>query len=211
MSDTYTINSGTITLTGTASWAENALTASYTSTVGGINGMAYFTASTTWNVPSGITKVRAIVIGAGGGGAFHNSSGRTSAGGGGGYAEGIISVSGTSSLNVAVGTGGASATPNGGQGADGGSSSFASMQANGGQGGYADVSTATPGAGQGAIGGVINVSGINGATYGGVPGTLPWISLISNSQPSPQGNSLNVGAGGFSSNGGAPGAVLLYY
>ena len=51
----------------------------------GINGVAEFTSSTTWNVPSDITKVRIILIGAGGGGACNNGvSGCTSGGGGGG-------------------------------------------------------------------------------------------------------------------------------
>ena len=213
MSDTYTINSGTITLTGMASWAENAVSASYTPNIGGINGMVYFTSSTIWNVPTGISNVRVIAIGAGG---AANSPGMFN-GSGGGYVEGVISVVGLTTIDIIVGTGGT--YPNG----TGGSSSFLSIGATGGQGG-----AGLPGVG---FGGTFNISGsigylstgYNQPVYVSMPGCVPW------QYPSPMGeiayvtagtsgvkpnNNLNIkgaGSNGATTVSGADGCVTIYY
>ena len=106
--------------------ASNAVTASYTISAsyaanggvsgGGINGMTLFTGSTlnagyttTWTVPAGISKVRAICIGGGGGGGTGNPFSPpdpTTVGFVGGYAEGIVSVTPLSNVVVIVGSGG---------------------------------------------------------------------------------------------------------
>ena len=92
--------------------ASVAISASYApSSGGGINGMAYFTASTVWTIPSGVSKIRIIAIGAGGGGAGGHFNGvspvagttNTGGGGGGGYSQGSQpGASGGSGLVVVV-------------------------------------------------------------------------------------------------------------
>lgn len=70
------------------------------------------TGTTTFAVPSGITKVHVMVQGAGGagGGSGDNTAGAGSGGGGGGYSDEIVDVTGTSTIQVFVGTGGTGAS-----------------------------------------------------------------------------------------------------
>lgn len=68
-----------------------------------------FTASSTWAVPNGIHKVFVRLVGGGGTGAANNSC--STGGSAAGYAEGVIDVSATTSVNVIVGAAaGSSAT-----------------------------------------------------------------------------------------------------
>lgn len=70
------------------------------------NGVQVFTSNGTFNVPTGISKVRVTVIGAGGG---RNSAGTSTwYGGGGAAAMAIISVTPGASISVSVGVGGTS-------------------------------------------------------------------------------------------------------
>jgi len=91
----------------------------------------YFTSSTTWTVPSGVTSLDVYALGGGGGG------GDAGCGGGGGYTTNVFgyAVSPGQAISVTVGAGG----PNGQEaygyfGADGGSSGFGSVWASGGSG-----------------------------------------------------------------------------
>ena len=86
--------------------------------------------SSTFTVPAGVTKVRAIVIGAGGGGG--HSPGAGSGGAGGGFAMGEYTVTPGQNISVTVGSGGSYGTA----GSSGSSSSFGSFcSATGGGGG----------------------------------------------------------------------------
>lgn len=63
-----------------------------------------FTASSTWNVPNGIHKVFVRAVGAGGN-ACAGSATDASGAGSGGYAEGFIDVSGTTTVDIIIGSG----------------------------------------------------------------------------------------------------------
>lgn len=149
-----------------------------------------FAQSSTWNKPSGVTKVHIRVIGGGGGGGGGRGGGGCGygyggAGGGGGYTEKIINVSGVSSVAVTVGTGGSGGigVSNytgcsggiGSGGGTGGASSFGSyVSATGGTGGAAAPpgdENGNYGGGGGAGGngssGDLNIKGGNG--YPGSP------------------------------------------
>ena len=110
----------------------------------------YFTSSSSWTAPAGVTKVlvRVRAGGGGGGGGALNGTGGT--GGIGGLGEAIITVTPGTTYTITVGTGGAAGangTPTGG--GTGGSSSFgSSITATGGGGGGTGIgccTTGTPG------------------------------------------------------------------
>jgi len=93
-----------------------------------------FTSSGTWTAPTGVTKVRATVIGGGGGSNAY--SGNSFSGGAGGAAVGIYTVTPGTSYSVTVGAGGAGTGGVNAQGGTGGTSSFGSfVSATGGGGG----------------------------------------------------------------------------
>lgn len=108
-------------------------------------GYQLFTASGTFNVPAGVTKVKATVIGGGGGGArgaetstgsgdsttYYNLRGGN--GGNGGQFCGYVDVTPGAALTVTVGAGGAGS--NSGAGLSGTASSFLGVSAGGGLGG----------------------------------------------------------------------------
>ncbi len=115
-----------------------------------------------WTIPSGVTRVKAVVMGPGGGG----SSACGYGGGGGGYAEKTITVSGGQSVSVTVGAGGI-----------GGSSGICASSAAGGTTTLTIGSTtisatggqSQSGSGAGGVGsgGSINTNGGAGAVGGG--------------------------------------------
>lgn len=140
-----------------------------------------FTSSTTWTVPTGVTKVDVIAMGGGGGGGagggYRGSSTTYSARGGGGggaaaftYSLGV-NVSGSASITIGIGTAGAggagiaaSGTTTGNNGGAGGASSFGTLVvANGGVGGIGGDAT---------IGGTATGSGGTGSAGGTVGGGL---------------------------------------
>lgn len=94
-----------------------------------------FTSSGSWTVPTGVTEIRATVIGAGGGGggADNQNGGQ---GGRAGVACGVYTVTVGTSLTVTVGVGGTGNNSGGGSG--GGTSSLGSLLSatGGGGGGY---------------------------------------------------------------------------
>jgi hypothetical protein len=177
---------------------------------GGINGMAYITASTSWTVPSGITKVHAYVVG-GGGGCNPNHSGYGGAGGG--YTEDVVPVTPGSIIPITVGVGGIN-PGGGGTGTAGSASYFLYLTASGGGG--------ENGIGGKGYSGSINVSGqnVNYNNAGGMPGCSPLIPALPQIFPgvtSGQANNVAIlpgrggdGTGTVNTNGYA-GMVLLYY
>lgn len=133
--------------------------------------------SHTWNVPSGVTRVRVTVIGGGGGGggAFANS-GRGAVGGGGGggtSAVRLVNLAGASSVSVTVGAGGAGGIANN-SGGSGASSSFGAFVSSvGGFGGQPGVDeSGASGSGSAAASGadyfVVGGAGIPGRVRDGV-------------------------------------------
>lgn len=181
----------------------------------GIANQTVFTANGTFNVPAGVTKVYAKVIGGGGGGGNPNTSYRHGGGGGGGgVAEGFIAVTPGAAMAVVVGSGGAA-------GANGGNSSFGGLTGGGGgRGGNADGSGVGGQSGSGS-GGTINYglgdgsfgnssTDINGAGNGGGPG-----GAQGRAGRGPGGG----GGGGYDSGGagsqpagaGSPGIVIIMY
>jgi hypothetical protein len=173
---------------------------------GGINGMAYFTASATWSIPDGVTKVRVVAIGAGGGGCAGSLGG-----GGGGYAEDVVSVAGFSTLPVTVGTGGA-AGAGGGAGSEGGSSGFLNITASGGRGQLTNNTDGKGGSGSNAM--IITIGQRGDDQGGGSAANLPSVSYIpTNAQAA--GSQNFIGHGGYGNSGVSPGgisgSVTLYY
>ncbi|MFA7243644.1 MAG: glycine-rich domain-containing protein [Sulfuricellaceae bacterium] len=69
----------------------------------------FFTSSTTWVVPAGVTRIRASALGGGGGGTGGNSAATCSGGGGGGglFLRGDLNVTPGEMLTITVGAGGA--------------------------------------------------------------------------------------------------------
>lgn len=153
------------------------------------------TGTSTFSVPSGVTKVKVQVVGGGGGGGGGADNGRGgSGGGGGGYALEYVDVSATSSVQVFVGSGGAGGSA--GDGADGTWSTF-------GTNGFYLYATGGGGAGTGSSScGTGNCGGPGGSGSGGDLNTQGGggISMEDN------GVEQAAGAGGSSFFGsGAPG------
>jgi len=160
------------------------------STVGTPTGQQLFTSSGTFTVPSGVTSIAVVCVGAGGGGGGSEDDDETGGGGGGGalaYVNNITTTPGES-LTVTVGTGGGGGGAGGGNGSAGGNSSLSRggttlAQANGGGGGQnrgsggsgGTVNTGTGGAGgdggAGSDRGTTNAGGGGGAGgYSGAGG-----------------------------------------
>ena len=118
------------------------------------HGYQLFTTSGTFNVPPGVTKVKATVIGGGGGGGRGNENYDGSIifsggdGGRGGQWVGYLDVTPLGSMAVTVGSGGVGS--NTAAGSAGSASVFGSITANGGAGGAAasgsDAASGVPGA-----------------------------------------------------------------
>ncbi len=111
-----------------------------------------FTAGGSWTAPAGVTRVQAIVIGAGGGGGGPNTTGCGNDGGPGGIggvAVGNVTVTPGTSYTITIGAGGTGGGTNA-NGTSGGTSSFgALMSATGGSGGLANGGSGSPGSGSG--------------------------------------------------------------
>ena len=125
-----------------------------------------FTSSTTWAVPTGVTKARITVIGGGGGGA--NSALNNYNGGAGGIAIAYCTgISGT--LTITVGTGGAAASGTSPPSTAGGTSSVTgtgvSLSATG---GLAVTSAANAASGVGTV-----TTGVDLKSGGGVQNSAP--------------------------------------
>lgn len=196
---------------GVVTSASVAISASYApSSGGGINGMAYFTSSATWTIPSGVTKIRVIAIGGGGGGCAGSLGG-----GGGGYAETVLSVSGYSTLPVTVGTGGAAAPqafpflP----GDNGTLSGMLNLTASGGNGAVANGSDGFGGNGINAV--VSNYGQRGDGNGGGAGGSVPG-TVYTPTNGNVGGSQVSVGHGGYGNTStgtgdGSSGSVTIYY
>lgn len=120
------------------------------------------TGTTTFSVPSGITKVSVTVVGGGAGGGScsvaGSAAGAGGGGGGGGTAIENVDVTGTTTIQVYV-------APTGGAGANGSWSTFGT---NGfylySTGGTAGVSEGSGGAGGVGVGGDLNIAGSGGGS-----------------------------------------------
>ena len=148
---------------------------------------SYLTSTGGWTVPSGVSTVRALVVGGGGAGGFDGGGG----GGGGGVFENSVSVTSGSAQTVTVGMGGNSPRrgwdPSNGcvggnftgaigcPGNDGTSSTFGAKTASGGGGGggknasgrSASTADARGGGGGGGGGDGVPTSGGSGVNAGG--------------------------------------------
>ena len=139
--------------------------------ISSFSNMAVFSSSGTFTVPSGITKVKATVIGGGGGAASNSGAG----GGGGGGGTGIDIISGLvpgASIVVTVGAGGAAYASGNGSAVGGGSSSFgAYVSATGGGGAVTSSAftsySAAPGIGGIGSGSLLNIAGDAGSSQSG--------------------------------------------
>lgn len=180
-----------------------------------------------WSVPTGVTTMKAVVIGGGGGGV--NFCCGNGSGGGGGYSEKTYSVKSAQSISVTVGSGGS--------GSDGGSSSITinsvtisatggRQDNSGGAGSGGDINTYGEGGGQNTGGGAGGPYG-NGCC-GGWFGGLGLVAAGLESQSgwwwdtrdivglagisgapctqgglgAPGGSVLNTGSAGYGGNGG---------
>jgi len=122
--------------------------------------------TTTWTAPSGVTKVKAYVIGggAGGGRAYYDSEGGTTDtyGGAGGAAIGVYTVVPGTSYNIVVGAGSAG--------------SISAVSTTGGASSFGSFCSASGGSGSGSSGGFGWFSGVGNAIIGtagtGTGGTL---------------------------------------
>lgn len=138
-----------------------------------------------WVVPTGVTSVRALIVGGGGGGGSDNGGG----GGGGGVIHDLnVPVTPGTSMNVVVGAGGAGAVNASSVASNGGNSSFASLVARGGGGG----------------GSIDNTAGADGGSAGGRAANR-WgnaEAAILTTSPAQGNNGGGKSAGGFGGGGG---------
>lgn len=186
---------------------------------GGFSNLVVFTSSGTWTVPSGVTKCKVTVVGAGGGGprSANGSAQGLSGGGAGGAAIKVLTLSG-GSATITVGSGGSGGGYDGGPGSGGGSSSFiygaTTLTGNGGSGGgYSDQEG---GAGGTASGGDINITGGGGSGMSNATAAarrVPGGSSIFGG--STKGSSDTYGAGAQGAQGaglsGGNGIVIIEY
>jgi hypothetical protein len=124
--------------------------------------VVFTSSNTSYAIPSGVTGIWALVVGAGGGGGASGTATAANGGGGGGagaVVESYFSISGDTTLNITVGAGGAGGTA-GGKGSTGATSSIV--------GNTSSTTYATAAGGGGGGGGTgANNAGISGASGGG--------------------------------------------
>ena len=164
----------------------------------------------TWTVPSGVTRISAIIVGGGGGGGDSKADATGGGGGAGGYFQNSnITVSG--SIAVAVGAGGSGSTQTT-QGGNGGTSYIGTLKVGGGGGGNG-VSYQGGARAKAGIGGADFVSSGNGGggrPTGGVSYTNEYlgglagdyapsgITFLGNTYTGLQGNAGNRNSDGAS-------------
>jgi hypothetical protein len=140
---------------------------------GGVN-VQVFTSSSTFTIPTGVTKVKVTVVGGGGGGGGASSSGCNSGFGGGGAAgstafKWLTSLTPGNTIGVTVGAGGTASTGAGGAGGSSsiqsGTQSITTVTALGGNGGAAGTGggNVLGGLGQTPTNGDINITGDDGS------------------------------------------------
>ena len=181
--------------------------------------------TTTFSVPSGINKISVRVVGGGGGGSGVNSVNSSGGGGGGGgYAEEMIDVTGTSTIQVYVGNGGSGGSTSSGNSGDwstfgtngyylyaqGGSPGSGATGGGGGCGFNADLNSCGGGGG----GGVSTAAGPSGA--GGSNSLGGGGNSVAGQSGGPSGKNYGGGGAGGSESGssssggnGAQGVVIV--
>ena len=159
------------------------------------------TGTTTFNVPSGVTKLYVRLVGGGGGsgGVVSTASGAAAGGGGGGeYAEGFIDVTGTSSIPVSVGVGGTAGANTGTNGGNGATTGFGIgalyMDARGGTGGTGGAHRVPGSKGGAGWGTSSNTQG--GIGGGSVLGMATYPDTQSSSDAGNAGSNYGGGASG---------------
>lgn len=175
--------------------------------------------TTTFSVPSGITKAYVQVQAGGGAGGGANNGGSAFGGGGGGYSEEIVDLTGTSTVQVFVGSGGAGVSN--GIGGAGTWSTFGTngfyLSASGGAGGVqsnnGNGNTVPGGVGSG---GDLNIQGQGGSSgsqlSGGIWGGMGGSSHLGGgggSVTASSGNSANNGSAGGNYGGGGGGSATI--
>ncbi|CAH2603232.1 conserved protein of unknown function [Rhodovastum atsumiense] len=192
----------------------------------GFSNIRAFTASGSWTVPNGVTRIRVTVVGGGGqgGGGTDAPIALGSGGGAGGTAVGVFAVTPGSTWPVTVGAGGYNPTA-GTDGSNGGASSFGALiSATGGAGGKCGTA---PVGGNGGIcaGGNYNCIGGDGldaivindgnGNYGGTGGGTPFGTSNRSSRQLTGGQAPGVGGAGAPQgirgvgSGGANGLVIV--
>lgn len=176
-----------------------------------------------WVCPIGVTRVKAIVTGAGGGGARSTASQSGASGGAGGTAIGFVTVTPGTSYTIIVGAGGAGGNWSTiADGSAGGSSSAFGLT---GVGGGGSVDTFNNGFGGAASGGDINIRGgdgqdaLSGSNWYSANGGASYWGGGASSSTADSSASVVPGSGGCSSYGGvaraggagAAGIVVLEY
>lgn len=169
----------------------------------------YYT-SNVFVVPSGCTRARVRVWGAGAGGGGNNDFGSAGGGGGGGYAEGTVVLVPGATIPVTVGLGGVGGSNSAvslNDGNSGGSSSFGVyISATGGLGGLGTVAGGTGSGGGGGAGYGSIVWGAGGAGGGGFTIGLSAIGGHGGAAAMGGGGGANgtyAGPGSFPGGGGA--------
>jgi hypothetical protein len=156
----------------------------FISDVFGTGKAASFLTLNTFVVPTGVTRIRVSVYGAGGAGASRTSHFRSSGAGGGGFARKTISVEAGEEYTITIGAAGLPVSQ--GNGGAGGSSSFGTILSATGGGGGRTLNTnaiVAGGSGGSGVGGDINFDGGRGgdiaayssgylSTGGGGAGTI---------------------------------------
>ena len=202
-----------------------------------VNVYKYFTANTTFTVPSGVSKLTVAVTGAGGGGGgytqYHTYIGG-GGGGGGGYIKAVATVTPGQKLSITVGkagAGGGHSGENGLPGGDGGASSIAGyITCQGGTKGYGRSNSYKGGTGGTCSYTSSKLSGINYvAGKNGVVGAHSDYRAPTNSQGGASAHGTNTstgssvyGAGGwggiatyttsyYNGRAGGPGLVQIWY
>jgi hypothetical protein len=175
----------------------------------GFSSMVSYTASGSFAVPVGVSRLRLRVFGGGGGGGGAANGGQSGGGAGGGYAEGIFTVTPGAILPVTAGAAGLGGPGTPGAGTAGGASSVAALiSATGGPGGNPGNTAGAAQSGSGGIGagGSINLTGQTGA--GGAPSTLGGAGGGSAMAAGGQGGSQNgTGSSGQMPGGGGGGTA----
>tara|TARA_R110002126_G_scaffold8823_1_gene40823 strand:+ start:3971 stop:4840 length:870 start_codon:yes stop_codon:yes gene_type:complete len=162
-----------------------------------------FTASTTWTVPTGVTKVWVTMIGGGGGGANYGTY-LGEAGKHGAVTNEMLSVTPAASITVTIGAGGAGGTGGSGEnGTAGNQSAFGSLTAAGGYFGAASMWAAS-GLGRGKQ---AEATPINGGVTNSISNDAVGIAGTANTGGG--GGSSRTNTGG-SPNGGAGGSGFIF-
>jgi len=205
IADGYYYNSGS---PAAPNWSSFVTTASAAN--GCFSNWQLFTASGTFTVPVGVSKIKVCVYGGGAGGGCGNIPGG-GGGGAGGYAEGTYTVTPAATYTVTIGSGGIGGL-SGLPGTNGGTTSFGALiSATGGSGGTAASFGGIGGIG---IGGYLNTSLGNGGSGStdvlsgnGTGGGGAGANIF------PGGYGGGAGGGGFGGgnggNGASPGANAL--